>query len=220
MSYFDLPDYTKKNKNIPKNRFYESANAKERKLFASQISKITWINMLATETTNLPYKNAKRINIFRLECKSDEQIITIAKVIDKATPFPVICLAYFQGYFKLITSLKHPHISQEDASVLDYTFSSDWHKADFPLFKLNLAKSLDEVHKDFCFQLIGGRKHDGISLQEIAEKLKTIESLEREINRLRNKVQQCKQFNKKVELNLQLRDKEKEFRMLMMFLEK
>lgn len=57
---------------------------------------------------------------------------------------------------------------------------------------------------------IGNINDNGIELMQEIEKQKYLNSLEKEINILKNKISQEKQFNRKLELNKKLQELEKE----------
>ena len=69
----------------------------------------------------------------------------------------------------------------------------------------NLKKNLDEVFFDFCNQLVPPSKQILKTVEELVEYDKNVSSISREINRLDIAIKNSKQFNKKVELNMELK---------------
>ena len=68
-----------------------------------------------------------------------------------------------------------------------------------------MKKSLDEVFFDFCIQLVSPSKQILKTVDEVVEYDKNVSSISREIDRLNAAIKNCKQFNKKVELNMELK---------------
>lgn len=71
--------------------------------------------------------------------------------------------------------------------------------------KLSLRESLDAVFFDLCKQLSAFASKEVDSMAELIEKSSKLFQLRKEINKLRSAISSCKQFNKKVELNLELK---------------
>lgn len=210
MSFFNLPKQTQVNKSIPKNAFDTYINSKQKKMFVAIIDKIKWTNKLSTETINLKGKEISEIQIFQVALRKKENIEKLLEIIDKSIPYHIIFVLTFDNEVMLSVSQKHLHPTNENNTVLDWTFKSTWFARDEISYKLNLKESLDFVIKDFCIQLSGKDEDSDLSLNEIVEKETQIEKLEKEINTLRSQIKRSKQFNRKVELNSILKEKERE----------
>lgn len=210
MRFFNLPKQTQVNKSIPKNAFDTYINSKQKKMFVAIIDKIKWTNKLSTETINLKGKEISEIQIFQVALRKKENIEKLLEIIDKSIPYHIIFVLTFDNEVMLSVSQKHLHPTNENNTVLDWTFKSTWFARDEISYKLNLKESLDFVIKDFCIQLSGKDEDSDLSLNEIVEKETQIEKLEKEINTLRSQIKRSKQFNRKVELNSILKEKEGE----------
>ena len=210
MRFFNLPKQTQVNKSIPKNAFDTYINSKQKKMFVDIIDKIKWTNKLSTETINLKGKEISEIQIFQVALRKKENIEKLLEIIDKSIPYHIIFVLTFDNEVMLSVSQKHLHPTNENNTVLDWTFKSTWFARDEIAYKLNLKESLDFVIKDFCIQLSGKDEDSDLSLNEIVEKETQIEKLEKEINTLRSQIKRSKQFNRKVELNSILKEKERE----------
>jgi len=210
MRFFNLPKQTQVNKSIPKNAFDTYINSKQKKMFVDIIDKIKWTNKLSTETINLKGKEISEIQIFQVALRKKENIEKLLEIIDKSIPYHIIFVLTFDNEVMLSVSQKHLHPTNENNTVLDWTFKSTWFARDEISYKLNLKESLDFVIKDFCIQLSGKDEDSDLSLNEIVEKETQIEKLEKEINTLRSQIKRSKQFNRKVELNSILKEKEGE----------
>ena len=102
------------------------------------------------------------------------------------------------------TSVKHPHPLNENNSVIDWRFRTDWFQSNENKYSFNLKRNLDAVYHDFCNQLSGAPKMANKSLRDLVEYKQQLYTLEKEIEKLKASIANCKQFNRKVELNLQL----------------
>lgn len=210
MDIFKLPHTTIVNKVIPKNSFDAYTTYKQKKLFTELVQRITWTHKLSTETTNLPGKDIKEIQIFKIELKTQESIDSLLLAIDKAIPYPIIFVVIFEEQMYLSTSVKHPHPVNEDNAVIDWTFKTDWFTGNENRYTFVPKKSLDVVYLEFCIQLSGRPELAKKSLQEFIERCKLFDLLSKEVSQLKAAIAICKQFNQKVELNLKLKEIENE----------
>ena len=203
MRVFDLPNSTEVNKVIPKNAFEAYSSPKQKKQFTELVQRITWLNKLSVETTNLKSIEIKEIQIFHFELKSKQKIDSLITVVDKAIPYPIVFIISMENEFYISTSKKHLHPLNEDNAIIDWRFESEWILKVDSIFKFNLKKSLDEVFFNFCNQLVSPSKQILKTIDEVVEYDKNVSSILREIDRLNTAIKNCKQFNKKVELNIE-----------------
>lgn len=215
MDYFKLPETTKVQRVVPKNSFDAYATTKQRKLFTDKVSKITWTNKLSPKTLNLEAKEINEIQVFRIELKVKEDISPILNIIDKAIPYHIIFIVQHEELIYLSASVKHPHPANEDNSVIDWTFKSEWFEASKDLFRINLKSSLDFVFEDFCSQISGLRLTDKLPLHLLIERSKRIDFLRKEIRSLETQISKAAQFNRKVNWNVELREKTNELKKLL-----
>lgn len=214
MDLFSLPHTTKVNRVIPKNAFESYSTAKQRRLFTNLIARITWTHKISTETVNLDARDISEIQVFRIELKVKQDVQPVLDIIDKAIPYSIVFVIEHENMVRLSTSTKHPHPVNEDNSVIDWTFKTDWFLASENKFSFHLKKSIDAVYHDFCVQLSGKKAMASKPLYDLIVYNKKAASLEREIARLKTGITNSKQFNKKVELNLKLKRLEKKLREL------
>lgn len=213
MDIFNLPYTTIVNKVIPKNKFDDYATVKQKKLFTDLVQRITWTHKLSTETTNLPGKDIKEIQIFKIELKTQESADSILLAIDKAIPYPIIFVVVFDQQMYISISAKHPHPVNEDNAVIDWTFRTNWFTSNDNNYALVLKKSLDAVYLDFCIKLSCITQLRIPALQKLVEQSKLIDNLTKEISRLKAAIANCKQFNQKVKLNIELTNLENQLQL-------
>ena len=214
MELFNLPNSTLVNRVIPKNAFDSYSTGKQKKLFTDLVAKITWTNKISPETTNLSAREINELQIFKIELKVKAEIQPLLDLIDKSIPYHIIFVVHHENSVYLSTSAKHVHPVKNDSAVLDWNFKTEWFPADENKYKINLKKSIDAIHHDFCIQLTGNPSLESISLPAVIDNQKKINSLKREIESLKNSIAGCKQFNKKVELNLKLKSTENKLKEL------
>lgn len=204
MSYFNLPISTNVNRFIPKNAFDAFTNAKQKKKFTDVIDKITWLNKLSKETINLTGKEITELQIFEIKLKEECYPKDLLDIIDKSIPYQIIFVLSYQNAILISTSKKHTHPLNQDNAVVDWSFATEWFISTENNYQLNLKISLDFVYTDFCSQL-SNYNQELIDIDKIIDHDKYLKGLKKQIAELKKAIKTEKQFNKKVELNIQLR---------------
>ena len=204
MNVFNLPQQTIKNKSIPKNAFYGYTNTKQKQLFVDVVDKIKWGYNLSTATINLEGDEVQEIQIFEVNLKQKHKIETVLNVIEKAIPYHIIFIVSFENEMMLYTSQKHNSPTNENNAIVDWVFKTDWFSRETNKYKLNLKESLDAVYKDFCYQISNRLSESTEDLKSLIEKEQKLKVLNSSIAKLESKIKSCKQFNKKLELNIKL----------------
>lgn len=203
MEIYQLPQSTLVNRNIPKNAFDEYANSKQKKDFTNYVSKITWKHKISQETVNLFGDDVKEIQLFEINLKEKQSISNLLDLIDKSIPYHIIFIVKFEEEVLIRTSQKHPHPINADNSVIDWIFLSDWIQKDKCASSLKLKGSIDSTFQDFC-SLISGNKKRFASINKMIEYQSQIKELNFLIERLESQMKKSKQFNKKIEMNMEL----------------
>lgn len=212
MDFFNLPSRTKVGRVVPKNAFDEYTNTKQKKKFTDGIQRITWTHKLSSETVNLEAKDIKEIQVFKVELKEQTDILKILEIINKAIPYHIVFWVEFKEQAYVSTAAKHPHPTNEDISVVDWTFTSVWFNIATTPFQFNLKGSLDTVFKDLCVQLTGKPDLSKKSMDSILQNQQEIDQLKKEVTKLKSAISRSKQFNEKVDLNLKLKEAEKKMK--------
>jgi hypothetical protein len=215
MEIFSLPPTTIVDRVIPKNKFHHYTNTKQKKILSEIVSRIVWTHKLSPETVNLEGKDIKEIQVFQVELKAKDDIQPLLDIIDKAIPYSIVFVVEYNGHIFLSTSPKHAHPANEDNAVIDYTFKTKWFLPEEKQYFFQLKKSLDAVYYDLCVQLSGKMEAIGGTLHEFILYSKRSDLIEKEILQLKRSIENCKQFNQRVELNLLLKAKEKELRAIL-----
>ena len=205
MDFFNLPSRTKVGRVVPKNAFDEYTDTKQKRLFTDAIQRITWTNKLSTDTVNLESKEITEIQVFKIELKEKLEISKALEIINKSIPYHIVFWVEHDQEAYLSTSAKHPHPTNQDVAVLDWTFLSEWFNIGDCKYRFNLKGTLDAVFKDICVQLIGKSELDKKSLGSILKNQQEVDRLKKEISKLKSAISKSKQFNEKVDFNLKLK---------------
>lgn len=210
----NLPQSAWVNKFIAKTKFYEKAtlSAKLQDEFIKKIQKITWQYKLSEATIGISKTdNVTEIQVFTLELK--EQIIpkNVLKVIDKAIPYQILYQFVYKGSVAYGITLKGSilkAIAGQENAPQNYYFS-DWDEAiDFDFTGINLEKVYQKLIKTF----IGKEANKQGDFEAVIATDNTLKSLEKDIIALSNKIKRERQFNRKVELNKMLLEKQQELK--------
>ncbi len=212
MELGNIPHTAKVQRVIPKNAFDAYTTSKQRKLFTDLVARITWTHKLAPETINLEAKEIKELQVFRVELKVQEEIQTLLDVMDRAIPYHIVFIVVHKNAMYISTSSKHPHPVNNDNSVVDYTFRTDWFNSKERNYIFNLSRSIDAIYHDFCLQLSGSWALAHKSIDALVEYSKQVDYLHKEIEKLKSSISSSKQFNHKVEINIRLKDLEKQLK--------
>jgi hypothetical protein len=205
---FAYPPATRFGKAVPKTRIHAAASSHKRTkdIFTAQVADILWSHKLSPETLHLPARHGiAEIQVFSLHLKSEALDPAILRTLDKAIPFPLLCEIHHSDRIRFAASYKRP--SEADASkwVIEGTFLLDWQPADSPRLPLPVALDLSSLHDQLIRQhlTLPARPHE--SLRDQIARAHAIETKRREAAQLEAKLQREKQFNRKVELNQQIR---------------
>jgi hypothetical protein len=205
---FHYPNAATLGRKLPKNKIYEHAKPSTavRELFVSQVDKIIWQYKLAPETVNLPAKpNVPEIQIFTLALKTPELSEDVLRCIDQAIPFPIIYQLTVDDRIKVKAAYKRPSDVDAGKWLVDRYFETDWQANTTERSELPLVIDLAGLYEHLLKQLIPLPAKTGETLNAQLERIGMILRKQQEYQKLDAKVQKEKQFNRKVELNKQLR---------------
>lgn len=193
---------------LSKAKIYEHARpgAALRALFVAQVEQITWAYKLAPESLNLPAKpGVPEIEVFEIALKTPNLDSAVARCIDRAIPYPILFELSFAGRVQAMAAFKRP--SEADAAqwvVSDY-FASDWIPEATPRSPLPMALDLATLYEQLLRPLIPLRPRPAEGLREQIDRLATLRKTQAAERALAARMEREKQFNRKVELNAQLR---------------
>lgn len=215
---FQLPSSTLVNRKIPKNKFYEKlrANHRLRELFTDQVESIIWKHKLSRETIHLePNGDVEEIQIFEIHLKKQTYSHELLRSIDKAIPYPILHVLIYGEQAKLAIAYKERNQTDENRSIVRSYHATDWQPVES--IKLDILQGLDlkAIYENIIRQLLPIKVKPEIELTAVLERQAQIDKLTQECERLESKIRAEKQFNRKVELNVELQRKKKELNQLL-----
>lgn len=215
---FLYPKQTAFERILPKSKIYEHAKPSStvREQFVAQVDKIIWQYKLAPETVNLPARpDVPEIQIFTIVQKTSELSEDILRCIDQAIPFPIFYQLTFEGRIKIKAAYKRPSDADAGKWVLDGYFETEWQAVDTERTELPVSLDLAGLYEQLLRRLLPLPPRTCETLKAKIERLGQIRSKQNEYRKMEARLQKEQQFNRKVELNAQLRQLKLEFVKLM-----
>ena len=192
----NLPIKCEVNKIIPKKIFYEKLNISLslKQEFIHKLERIYWKYKISEDTINITKTiDIEEIEIFELTLKEKCDIKNIINIITKKIPYIILFIIIYNDEFQYAIKFK------EDILLTDWN-----EEKEFNFVGINLK----EVNNNIIRKFINDEPNTNI--EEIIENNKQVEELKKKINILKNKINREVQFNRKVELNIELINLEKE----------
>jgi hypothetical protein len=217
MALFAYPKQAAFNRVLPKSKIYTYAKASRgvRERFVEEVDQIVWKFKLAPETVNLPARpGVPEIQVFAISLRTEEPSETILRTIDKAIPFPIFYELSHGSQIKSSAAYKRPSDAGSAKWVVDAYFETDWMPAEQPREVLPVALDLAGLYEQMLRRHIELPARPGESLQAQVERINAIRGKQAECRRLEARMRQENQFNRKVELNRELRNMNEELKRL------
>lgn len=212
-----FPNQTLVGRSVPKNKIYDHAKPSTalREKFVKQVDKIIWHYKLAPETIHLDGSaQVPEIQVFSLMLRTPEISDDVLRCIDQAIPYPILYYLTYENKVKSVIAYKHPYGSSSDTWVVDAYFKSSWQRADVERAPLPVALNLVGLYEQMVRHYLPLPARPGESLKAQVARLEQIRCKQHEYQKLEARLQKEKQFNRKVELNGQLRRVKQELEML------
>ena len=215
---FAYPKQAEFNRIVSKDIIYKKAKPSNaiKKRFVSEVREIVWQYKLSKDTINLiPKDGLTEIQVFKITLKSLELSRDVLRVIDKAIPYPIFYRLIFEDRINRAASYKHVRGKDVDNCVVGDYFETGWGDATAPEMQLPVALNLKFLYEQMMVLYIGLRIRDNETLEELVERAQNIRRKQRELQALEAKMAREKQFNRKVNINAQIRDINAELAALM-----
>lgn len=225
-----FPKQTEVGKTLFKKLFYEGADLskQEKELLMNQIDKVVVTHNLHTQNINIrQYEDTIReyhaIQVIEVRVNAKDKVKKIAEMIIEAIPQPVILQVKYGQEYMLVLGLRIFDEKDKEKSKIEEWIYSKWIDIDNPTEKENTflqeinIKNLSYSHfyrlyMDIADQvnrynasLLTENYVEAIDSQEVKSLYRQVEACDTEIQRLRVKLKKESQFNKKVELNVQIK---------------
>ena len=214
MKLYKFPPQAKVDRLIPKNKFYEQgkANTKIEQLFVDQVENIRWAYKLASSTIHLQdQEDLKEIQIFRVKSRVEDLDVSILSFIDKLILTPIIFEVVYQDKVKVVATYKRLNQADKTKAVIGQYYASEWLE-DHDRIELPLYLKLADLYEHFIAQILpitsseDSGDDESVSIELKLQKAQQLESLQKQLDKLKSKLRNEKQFNRRVELNKQLQD--------------
>lgn len=229
---YHYPSTAKVDKIIPKNKLYQrgSANHRIERLFVEQVESIRWAYKLSPHTINLnDSETIKEIQIFSIVSRVERLDTEVLQFIDKLIPSPIIFEIVFEDKIKVIANYKRQSQADSQKFVLGKYYATDWQdltqREDLPI-----VFGIADLYEYFIEQLLLSTNKASpnvvlipnikANLSTTHQKIASIEDkiahaekvalLTKQINELQKRIYKEKQFNRQVEMNLQLQTLQKQ----------
>ena len=193
---------------LPKNKIYEHSGASPavREMFVRQVEQIVWQFKLAPETINLPSKpGVPELQIFAIQLKTPALNQEVLRCIDGAVQFPIIFELTFEDKTQVVAAFKRPSESDSNRWVVSDYFSTQWMTNDSARVAMPLALDLGVLYERLLERLIPIPFRQNETLSELVTRVEHLRLKENEVQKITNNLAKEKQFNRKVEINAQLR---------------
>ena len=210
MKLYKFPPQAKVDRLIPKNKFYEQgkANTKLEQLFVDQVENIRWAYKLASSTIHLQdQEDLKEIQIFRVKSRVEDLDVSILSFIDKLILTPIIFEVVYQDKVKVVATYKRLNQADKTKAVIGQYYASEWLE-DHDRVELPIYLKLADLYEHFIAQILPialskdqENDNESFSIELQLQKSQQLESLQKQLDKLKSKLRTEKQFNRKVELN-------------------
>ena len=210
MKLYKFPQQAKVDRLIPKNKFYEQgkANTKIEQLFVDQVENIRWAYKLASSTIHLQdQEDLKEIQIFRVKSRVEDLDVSILSFIDKLILTPIVFEVVYQNKVKVVATYKRLNQADKTKAVIGQYYTSEWLE-DHDRIDLPLYLKLADLYEHFIAQILPialskdqENDNESVSIELQLQKSQQLESLQKQLDKLKSKLRNERQFNRKVELN-------------------
>ncbi|MGP5146212.1 DUF4391 domain-containing protein [Corynebacterium variabile] len=194
---------------IPKDKFYGrgTTNAAVKDRFVEEVARITWAYKLATATINLPdSENVPEIQILEVTAKVEDVSDQVLAAIDKAIPSPILfeIVRDHNGRRETRLVAAHKQLGHGAPKISRY-FTTGWLPPDAERERLPTSITLPDLYSALLTSLTDVQVQSGEDMEDIADRLRTVSKLERQIKTLEHKLRTEKQLNRRIELNRTLK---------------
>ena len=198
---------------IPKEKIYQQVSAGKalKDKFVEEVEQIRWAYKLATSTINLPGSvDVPELEIITITLKGETLADDVLVAIDKAIPLPLLFELKRQwGDVEQIRyAAAFKRRSEADSSkwvCSEYLFSEWLDSTGVEAVPLPMAINLPELYQRMLATLLPIQPREAESVEQTLARLAEINSFQKKLAQLKKKVSAEKQFNRKVELNKQVK---------------
>ena len=207
---------------------FEFVTATDKKRIQNSIDKINWIYSLKTETVNIqPFESEERsykeVQVIQVQLKDKVGVSRLAELIMRMIPYPILLVFSYQETYAFYVAHLLKSKAEKDKQVLEELVGSD-----FVPLQPKIEEALDfrklrtshfyDLYRDWVYAVQRikamqmGIEVKAIANKQLTQQVKVVEQLERELVLLRAALRKESQFNRRVELNLKIKQLEKQLK--------
>ena len=144
------------------------------------------------------------LEVFEVKLNTPDINESVLRQIDLAIPYYILFLLEYDGKYKAVISFKEV-TENKNIKVNNYYYTNWLDEQELPLKMEGL--NIDTVYENFVRQIAGQslEKQENTNLKQSIAKADEKAKLQKQITALENKIRKEKQFNKKFELNMELK---------------
>jgi hypothetical protein len=208
---FAYPDRAQVNRVLPKNKVYGHTQPSRalRQRFITQVEEIVWRYKLAPATLSLSaHSEVKEIQVFSIALRAAELKEDVLRTLDRAIPSLLFFELNFQGRVRFAAAYKRMSEAAHDKRVVAAYYLTPWRDATVPREPLPVAIDMAGLYEQMLHRHMlssGLHPRPAETLAETAERGSRVRAQELACQRLEIKARREPQFNRKVEINAELR---------------
>lgn len=227
--YPSFPEICLVNSNIPKSSIYDNSQmtTKEKRLFVDNVKKILWRYSLNRDNTNVAIYEDEHweyleVEVVEITINQPEKEKRIAEIIMGAIPYPMILVLLTEDKAQLWLSHQRHNLNDQEKNVLEGLVSTPWieqgtvsqvidlqscnHSNFYTLYSdmvdaVSIYSAKEELERDFA------------SGEEARAVVAKHQEVTKQIALLRAKLKKETQFNRKMEIGLEIKKLEREYQL-------
>ena len=180
INILNLPAKTVYGKFIPKEKLYNHAdiNASIKEKFVRQVERITWTNKISSETVNVKPGKHSEIEVFRIDLKDGNIDDKLIQIIDRAIPYPILFVIYYNDYFYLTMPYK-------DGVNIGPYFMSGWTSN---MYLTLTGLTIDQIYANILHIIDSNLKSDVLPLDEAVKLYTERQQIQKRIDQLTKQI--------------------------------
>lgn len=214
---FLYPERALVNRMLPKNKVYANARPGRalRQRMVEQVEEIVWKYKLAPATLRLPASpGIDEIQVFSIAQRAPELKEDVLRTLDRAIPSLLFFELSFQGRVRFAAAFKRMSEAAHDKQFVAAYYLTPWQDSAAPREPLPVAINMAALYDQMLRRLmlasgLGLRPRPDETLEQAAERGSRIRAQVLACQRLESKLRRESQFNRKVEINAELRQARK-----------
>lgn len=233
----NIPQSCKVGNTIFKKQFYDNADLSkaDKDLFTDAVGKVTWQYCLKPETINIQsYKDEERdypeIEVLEVTLSADTKIKRIAEIVMRAIPYPMILIFSLDDKLQLWAAQQHINQADSTKNTIDEFVNTGWiDMENLSAWDENFLNGIgiqnfshanfyrfysDFTDKIHLYNLQCRMKSVNLEMtaQQAKERLNQLDEIDAKIADLRAQMKKETQFNRRVEINMEIKKLEEKIK--------